>query len=394
MNLNDIVIVGTARTPIGDFLGSLKGLGAVDLGTIAVNGALKDAGIEPSIVEELACGNVFKHGQKGNPARQIQIKSNMPTSSWAYTVDQQCASGMKAFELIYQSLAMNKISVGVAVGTESMSNAPYLLLNHRDGYRMGNSEVVDVLLNDGLVCAMEGYHMGITAENLVKEYNISREEQDELALLSHKRAVVAQQKGLFKDEIVPIELKTKKGTVIVEHDEHPMDNINLEKLSKMRPAFIKDGTVTAGNASSINDGAAALVMMTMEKAMELGLKPLAKVLSTANLGVEPRIMGIGPAYIIPKSIELAGLSPEAIDYYEINEAFAAQFIAVNRELKLDMEKVNANGSGISIGHPVGCSGARIIQAVMNELKRRNGQYGVASLCVGGGPAMSVVIENI
>jgi len=393
MKLNDVVIVGTARTAIGDFMGSLKGLGAVDLGLTAVNGALKNAGIDSSNVEELACGNVFKHGQKGNPARQIQLRAVMNPASWAYTIDQQCASGMKAFELIYESLLLNRISVGVAIGTESMSNAPYLLFNQRDGYRMGDNKVIDVLLNDGLVCAMEGCHMGITAENLAKEYNITREEQDELALLSHTRAIKAQQNGIFKDEIVPIEIKTKKGVVTVDQDEHPR-NISLKKLSNMKPAFTKDGTVTAGNASSINDGAAALVMMTAEKASELGLKPLAKVLSTANIGVEPRIMGIGPVYAIPKSLESAGLTPDAIDYYEINEAFAAQFIAVNRELKLNMEKVNANGSGISLGHPVGCSGSRIIQAAINELKRRDGQYGVASLCVGGGPAMSVVIENI
>jgi acetyl-CoA C-acetyltransferase len=236
--------------------------------------------------------------------------------------------------------------------------------------------------------------MGVTAENLAKEYNITREEQDELAVLSHARAIEAIGKGIFKDEIVPVEIKGKKGVEIFDTDEHPRNNVTMASLAKMAPAFLKDGTVTAGNASGVNDAACALVMTTADKAKELGLKPLAKLLSTANFGVEPKIMGIGPAYAIPKSIELAGLTADAIDYYEINEAFAAQFLAVNRVLNLSMDKVNANGSGIGLGHPVGCTGARIIQATINELKRRKQQYGVASLCVGGGPAMSVVIENI
>ena len=394
MKMNDVVIVSTARTPIGDYMGGLKSKQGVDLGLIATEAALKKGNIQPSEIEEIAAGCIYKNGQKGNPARQIQIKSGMSPKGWAYTLDQQCASGMKSFELIYQSLALGKISAGVAVGMESMSNAPYLLLNARQGYRMGDGKVIDSMLYDGLVCAMEGYHMGITAENLAKKYNISREEQDELALLSHQRAVEAQKNNLFKDEIIPIEIKSRKGSKIIDKDEHPRDDITLEKLASLRPAFDREGTVTAGNASSINDGAAALVLMTMEKAKELGLKPLAKILNTSNYGVDPSIMGIGPAYAIPKSIENAGLSTDAIDYYEINEAFAAQFLAVNRELKIDMDKVNANGSGISLGHPVGCTGARIIQALVFELKRRKGQYGVASLCVGGGPSMSVVIENI
>lgn len=394
MKLNDVVIVGTARTPIGDFLGSLKSLSGVELGSIAVKGALENANVDASLVEELAAGCIYKNGQKGNPARQIQIGTGMLNSSWAYTIDQQCASGMKAFELIYESLVLGKASVAVAVGMESMTNAPYLLLNARQGYRMGDGEIKDSMLYDGLVCAMEGYHMGVTAENLARQYNISREEQDELAYLSHMRAIDSQTKGIFKEEIIPIEIQNKKGIIIVDKDEHPRADISIEKLSKMKPAFIKDGTVTAGNASSVNDGSAAIVMTTLERAQQLGLKPLAKVVSTANIGVEPRIMGIGPAYAVPKAISYAGLTADAIDYYEINEAFAAQFIAVNRILNLNMDKVNANGSGIGLGHPVGCTGTRIIQSVLMELKRRNGQYGVASLCVGGGPAMSVVLENL
>lgn len=394
MKLNDVVIVSTARTAIGDFCGSLKNFGGVDLANIVVNGALQKAGIDPADVEEVAYGCIYKNGQHGNPARQVQVKTGIPTTGWAYTIDQQCASGMKAFELVTQSLALGKASIGIAVGSESMTNAPYLLLNARMGYRMGPGSIEDSMLYDGLVCDLSGYHMGVTAENLAKEYSITREEQDELSVLSHKRAIEAINKGVFKEDIIPVEIKSKKGSIFFDTDEHPRANTSMETLSKMKPAFLKDGTVTAGNASGVNDAACALILTTAQKADELGLKPLARVVSTANFGVEPKIMGIGPAYAVPKAIQLAGLTADAIDYYEINEAFAAQFIAVNRVLKLSMDKVNANGSGISLGHPVGCTGARIIQATITELKRRNQQYGVAALCVGGGPAMSVVVENI
>lgn len=394
MKLNDVVIVSTARTAIGDFCGSLKSFSGVDLANIVVNGALQKAGIDPADVEEVAYGCIYKNGQHGNPARQVQVKTGIPTTGWAYTIDQQCASGMKAFELVTQSLALGKASIGIAVGSESMTNAPYLLLNARMGYRMGPGSIEDSMLYDGLVCDLSGYHMGVTAENLAKEYSITREEQDELSVLSHKRAIEAISKDVFKEDIIPVEIKSKKGSIFFDTDEHPRANTSMETLSKMKPAFLKDGTVTAGNASGVNDAACALILTTAQKANELGLKPLARVVSTANFGVEPKIMGIGPAYAVPKAIQLAGLTADAIDYYEINEAFAAQFIAVNRVLKLSMDKVNANGSGISLGHPVGCTGARIIQATITELKRRNQQYGVAALCVGGGPAMSVVVENI
>ena len=390
--MRDVVIVGAARTPIGDFLGSLKDVSQVDLGVAAVNGALKQANIEPADVDEVACGMIYKGGAKGNPARQIQIKCGMPAEGFAYTVDQQCGSGMKAMEMIYQSITLGKSEIGVAVGTESMSQAPYLMKTAREGFRMGNSEVVDTMLNDGLVCAMMGYHMGITAENLAERYGVTREEQDELAMMSHHRAVKAINEGKFKDEIVPVPIQTRKRMLLVETDEHPRADVALDKLSKMRPAFKKDGTVTAGNASGVNDGAAALVLMAAQKAEELGIKPLARILTVDNMGVEPEIMGIGPAKVIPKAIENAGLTKEEIDYYEINEAFAAQFLAVNRELNLDMNKVNSNGSGIALGHPVGCTGARIVVSLIYELQKRRERYGVASLCVGGGPAIATVIE--
>lgn len=392
--MKEVVIVGAARTPIGDFLGSLKDVSSVDLGVVAVNGALKKANVDPSMVNEVACGMIYKAGVKGNPARQIQIKCKMPVEGFAYTVDQQCGSGMKAFEIAYHSILIGKSDIAVAVGIESMSQAPYILKGARKGLRMGNSEVIDTVLEDGLVCAMMGYHMGVTAENLAERYGITREEQDKLALMSHQRASKAIKDGIFKAEIVPVPITTRKGTVIVDTDEHPRADASLEQLAKLRPAFKKDGTVTAGNASGVNDGAAALVLMSAEKAKELGIEPLAKILNTDSIGVEPEIMGIGPAYAVPKAIANAGLTAEDIGYYEINEAFAAQFLAVDRELKLDMNKVNANGSGIALGHPVGCTAARIIVSLIYEMQRRQVKYGLASLCVGGGPSIATVLELV
>jgi acetyl-CoA C-acetyltransferase len=390
--LRNVVIVGAARTPIGDFLGQLKEVSAVDLGVTAVKGALGKAGVNPEFVEEVACGMIYKNGSKGNPSRQIQLKCGMTVDGYAYTVDQQCGSGMKAFEMASQSILLGQTDVAVSVGTESMSQAPYLLKGAREGYRMGHGELYDSMLYDGLICALQGYHMGITAENLAERYHITRQEQDELALLSHQRASAAVRNGIFNDEIVPVKIQARKGEVTVDTDEHPQADITYEKLAVLKPAFKKTGTVTAGNASSINDGAAALVLMSARRAKELGMKPLARLLSTASAGVHPEIMGIGPVYAIPKALKFAGLQLDEIDYFEINEAFAAQFLAVNRELKLDMDQVNANGSGIGLGHPVGCTAARIIVSLIYELRRRKARYGVASLCVGGGPAIATVLE--
>ena len=392
--MQEVVVVSAVRTPIGDFVGKLKDISAVDLGVTAVQGALAKAGVLPQQVEEVACGMIYKGGAKGNPGRQIQIKCKMPVDGYAYTVDQQCGSGMKAFELACQSIMVGKADITVAVGTESMSSAPYLMLKAREGYRMGHGELYDSMLHDGLVCAIQGYHMGITAENLAERYNISRTEQDELALMSHQRAAQAWKQEVVADEIVPVVIAGKKGEIIVDRDEHPRADLTMEKLSAMRPAFKKDGTVTAGNASSINDGAAALVMMSAAKASNLGIKPLARVIATASAGVAPDIMGIGPVAAIPKVLQYAGLRLDDIGYFEINEAFAAQFLAVNRELKLDMEKVNANGSGIGLGHPVGCTAARIIVSLIHEMHRRNERYGLASLCVGGGPAIAAIVEKM
>ena len=389
----DIVIVGYARSAIGDFMGSLKDVPLVDLCTTVTKAAMERAGVQPEAVEELGMGCIYKHGNGGNPGRQIEIKAGIPSTAWAYTVDQQCASGMKALDIVSRSLMTDGCELAVVVGGDVMSRAPYLSLNGRSGFRMGDVKLVDSLTNEGLKCAIAGYHMGITAENLAAQYNISREEQDELAALSHQRAIAAIDSGRGKQDIVPIEIKTRKGVTVFDTDEHPRRDISMESLAKLRPAFKPDGgTVTAGNASGINDGACAMVVTTARYAKEHGLKPIAKVLSVASKGVPAEVMGIGPAYVIPKAIERAGLKPEDIDYYEINEAFAAQFLACNRELKLSMDKVNRNGSGIGLGHPVGMTGARIITACISELIASGEKYGVASLCVGGGPAMATVLE--
>jgi acetyl-CoA C-acetyltransferase len=392
--MREVVIVGAKRTPIGDFLGSLKDVSPVDLGVVAVNAALAQAGVKPEMIGELACGMIFKAGAKGNPGRQIQLKCGMPVDGYAYTVDQQCGSGMKAFELASQSILLGKTEIAVAVGAESMSQAPYLLKSAREGYRMGAAEVCDSMLYDGLICALMGYHMGITAENLAERYEVSRREQDELAFMSHQRAVKATADGTFGDEMVPVTVQGRKGSVTIDKDEHPRADASLDRLAAMKPAFKKDGTVTAGNASGVNDGAAALVLMTADKAKELGIRPLAKLRATANAGVPPEIMGIGPVYAVPKAIGFAGLKAADIGYYEINEAFAAQFLAVNRELKIPFDRINANGSGIGLGHPVGCTAARIIVSLIYEMRRRGIPLGVASLCVGGGPAIATVIEQV
>jgi len=391
---NSVFIVGAARTPIGDFLGSLKDISAVDLGMSAAFAAIERAKIEPGQVEDVVAGMVYKEGAKGNPARQVQLNCGIPVGASAVTVEQQCASGMRAVEIASQQISLGKASISLALGMESMSGAPYLLMGARTGYRLGRGQVEDALLQDGLHDAFYGYHMGITAENLAERYKISRQEQDELAVLSHQRAIAAIREKKFAEEIVPVEVKDSKGSVSFDNDERPRANTSLETLSRLRPAFKEGGSVTAGNASGINDGAAALILMSESKISELGVKPLAKIVATASLGVAPEVMGIGPAYAIPKALHYAGITLKDIDYFEINEAFSAQFLAVNRELKLDMGRVNANGSGIALGHPVGCTGVRIIVSLLFELRRRGQQFGIASLCVGGGPAMATIIEMI
>ncbi|HPF20054.1 MAG TPA: thiolase family protein [Syntrophomonas sp.] len=390
--MREVVVVGARRTAIGDYLGSLKDKTAVELGIAALNAAIAKAGIEPAQIEEVAAGQVYQAGCLGNPARQVTLGVGCPVETVALTVNQQCPSSMRCTEIISQEIMLGKINIGAVVGMESMSNIPYLLTKARGGYRMGNGVVYDAMLCDGLIDVFYNYHQGVTAENLAVKYGISRAEQDELALLSHQRACAAIDAGKLTEEIVPIEIKSKKGTVLFDTDEHPNRNTNLEALARLKPAFKENGTVTAGNASAINDAACAAILMGGDKAAELGIKPLARITATASASVDPSIMGIGVVPAVKRVLQIAGMKKEDIDVWELNEAFAAQFLACNRELQLDMNKVNLNGSGISLGHPVGNTGLKIIIAVINELRRQKKQFGCASLCAGGGPAMATIVE--
>jgi acetyl-CoA C-acetyltransferase len=389
--MNDVYVVSACRTAVGDFMGSLSSLTDIELGTIVAKEAIERAGLKPEQVEELTCGLVYMGGSKGGPARQIQMAIGCKPESYSCAVNQLCGSAMRATEILSQQIMLGKTGIGVVVGTESMSNAPYIL-NKARTIRMGDVKLCDALTHDGLVCDLSGYHMGVTAENLAEEFNISREEQDELAMLSHERAAKAIEEGRFAEEMVPVTIKTRKGEVVVDRDEHPKAT-SMEKLAKLKPAFKKDGTVTAGNASGINDGAAAMVLASGEMVEKLGLKPMAKLVASCSAGVEPQRMGYGPAVAIPKVLELAGLTKDDIGYWEINEAFAAQFLACNKSLELDMNKVNRNGSGIAIGHPVGCTGVRIQVGLIHEMIKQDVKYGCASLCVGGGPALAIIWEK-
>ena len=392
--MKEAVILGASRTPIGDYLGSLSSLSAVELGIVAAKSAMEKAGIKPEQVDELVAGHCLQAGCKGNTGRQVALGAGCRVESTACTVTQLCPASMRAAEIASHQIMLGKHDIQLVAGYESMSNAPYMSLKARQGLRMGDQPFVDHMLHDGLVDAFNNYHMGITAENLAEQYNVSREEQDEWAYMSHQRAVAAINAGKFKDEIVPVTVKTRKGEEIVDRDEHPRADLTLEALAKQKAAFKKDGTVTAGNASSLNDGGAALVMSSADKAKELGLKPLARIVTTASAGVDPKVMGFGVVPAVYKALKFAGLSMSDIGLWELNEAFAAQVIACNRDLKLDKEIVNVNGSGISLGHPVGQTGCRIIVTLLHEMQKRNVRYGVASLCAGGGPGVATIIELI
>jgi acetyl-CoA C-acetyltransferase len=392
--MHEVVIVSAKRTPIGDYFGAFKDLSAVDLGVHALKAAIEAAGINAIEIQEVVGGHIYQAGCKGNTARQVALGAGCSVETVASTINQQCPSSLRAVEIVSQNIMLGKIDIGAAVGYESMTNVPYLLPKARGGYKMGDSTIVDSLLNDALVDAFNGYHMGVTAENLAEEYKISREEQDELAFISHQRACDAIRNEKFKQEIAPIQVNTKRETKLIDSDEHPNSKTSIETLSKLRPAFKKDGTVTAGNASSLNDGGAAIILMSKEKAIELGLKPLARIVASASAAVDPKIMGIGVVPAVNKALKFAGLQIDDIDYWELNEAFAAQFLAVNLDLNINMDKVNANGSGISLGHPVGCTGARLLTTLIHEMKRRGSQYGCASLCAGGGPAAAIIVEAL
>lgn len=392
--MKEAVILGASRTPIGDYMGSLSSLTAVELGIAAAKSAMEKAGIKPEQADELIGGHCLQAGCKGNTARQVALGSGLRMESVSCTVTQLCPASMRATEIASQQIMLGKHDIEVVAGYESMSNAPYMSLGARKGLRMGDQPFVDHMLHDGLVDAFNNYHMGITAENLAEQYKVSREEQDEWAYMSHQRAAAAQKDGKFKEEIVPVIVKTRKGEEVIDRDEHPRADLTLEALAKQKPAFKKDGTVTAGNASSLNDGGASLVLSSSEKAKELGLKPLARIISTASAGVDPKIMGFGVVPAVQKALKYAGLTMSDIGLWELNEAFAAQVIACNRELKIDKEIINVNGSGISLGHPVGQTGSRLIVTLLHEMQKRNLRYGCASLCAGGGPGVATIIELI
>jgi len=391
----EVVVAGLCRTPIGTFGGSLKDVSAVKLGALVIEESLKRAGVKPEQVEEVIFGCVLQGGQGQNVARQCAIHAGIPVEANAFTVNKVCASGMKAVHLAAQAIKSGDADIIVAGGTENMSATGYVLPNARWGYRMNmvKGDLIDMMVHDGLWEIFNGYHMGITAENVVDMYGLTREEMDKFGYDSQVKAKAAIDSGRFKDEIVPVVKKTKKGEVVFDTDEHPRLT-DLEKMSKLAPAFKKDGTVTAGSSSGINDGAAAMVVMSKEKADELGIKPMAKIVSYASGGVDPKVMGIGPIPASRKALEKAGMKIEDIDLIEANEAFAAQSLAVAKELNFDMSKVNVNGGAIALGHPIGCSGARIIVTLLYELQKRNQKTGLATLCIGGGQGAATIFEML
>ncbi|ORF01962.1 acetyl-CoA acetyltransferase [Snodgrassella alvi] len=392
--MTKIVIVSAARTAIGSFNGSLASVSAINLGKVVIDEALKRAALDAGAVNEVIMGNVLQAGLGQNPARQAALNAGIPSSVPAFTVNKVCGSGLKSIVLATQSILTGDNDIVVAGGMENMSQAPYLLGSKaRWGLKMGNAELYDTMVNDGLTCATNHYHMGITAENIAEQYSISREEQDELALRSQKLATEANNNGDFEAEIVPVTISSRKGDIIFKQDEYPKADSTAEGLAKLRPAFKKDGTVTAGNSSGINDGAAALVLMSETRAKELGLKPLAYIRSYASGGVDPSIMGIGPVPATRLALQKAALQLSDIDLIEANEAFAAQFLGVGRELNFDMDKTNIHGGAIALGHPIGASGARILVTLLYSMLHRDKQLGLATLCIGGGQGTAVILER-
>lgn len=394
--MKEVVIASAVRTAIGSFGGTLKGVSAVDLGATVIKEAVNRAGIKPEAVEEVVMGNVIQAGLGQNTARQATIKAGLPEEVPAMTINKVCGSGLRTVALAAQMIKAGDADVVVAGGMESMSNAPYALKDMRWGHKMNAVPTVDTMINDALWDAFNNYHMGVTAENIAKQWNITREEQDEFALASQQKAEAAIKSGRFKDEIVPVMVPQRKGDPIVfDTDEDPRFGTTIEKLAKLKPCFIKDGTVTAGNASGINDGAAAFVVMSAEKAKELGVKPLAKIVSYGSKGLDPAIMGYGPFHATKKALERANITVDDLDLIEANEAFAAQSIAVARDLKFDMSKVNVNGGAIALGHPVGASGGRILVTLLHEMqKREDAKKGLATLCIGGGMGTALVVEKL
>ncbi len=393
--MNEVVIVSAVRTPIGNFGGSLAPFSAVELGILAAKEAIRRAGINPIEINEAIMGNILSAGLGQNIARQISVLAGVPETSPAMTINKLCGSGLRAVSMAAQFIMLGDAEVVLAGGTESMSNAPYLLPNARYGYRMDHGQILDSMINDGLTDAFNHYHMGITAENIAEQWNISRADQDEFALNSQLKAEAAQKAGKFVDEIVPVAIPQKKGDPIMfAADEFPKHGMTADKLAKLRPAFKKDGTVTAGNASGINDGAAMLIVMSAQKAKELNLKPLVRIKSYGNAALDPKIMGYGPVPATRAALLKAKMSINDIELIEANEAFASQSLAVARDLKLNPEIVNVNGGAIALGHPIGASGARILTSLIYEMKRRNAATGLATLCIGGGQGTALIVENM
>ena len=391
--MEPVYIVEAKRTAIGSFGGSLKEVSAVDLATPVIRNMMETTGLQNDSIDEVMMGNVFKAGAKGNPARQVTIHSGLSDNTPALTIDKQCASGLRAITMGALEIGAGDADIIIAGGTESMSNVPYLLLDARWGKKMGDMKAVDALLYDGLHCAIENYHMGVTAENLVSDYDITREEQDTYALNSQKKALQAMETNRFKDEIVPLSIKQRKQEVEFSVDEYPRETTK-EKLGSLPAAFKKDGSVTAGNSSGLNDGAAAVVLASASAVEKYNLTPIGKVVSYASAAVSPSVMGIGPVPATKKALEKANLTIDDMDLVELNEAFASQVLAVNKELQIPEEKINVNGGAIALGHPVGCSGARIVVSLLHELQKQELTYGLATLCIGGGQGVSLIVESM
>ena len=391
--MEEIVIVGAARTPIGKFGGSLAKTPASELGALVIRKVLERAGVAPEQVSEVIMGQVLAAGVGQNPARQAAIRAGLPDMIPAMTINKVCGSGLKAAMLGAQSIANGDADIVVAGGQESMSLSPHAVMGSRDGFRMGDAKMIDTMIIDGLWDVYNQYHMGVTAENVAKEYAVTREEQDEFAVASQQKTEAAQKAGKFRDEIIAVEIASRKGTVIFADDEYPRHGSTLEAMKRLKPAFDKNGSVTAGNASGINDGAAAVVLASSSKAKELGLKPIARIKAFASAGVDPKYMGMGPVPASKRCLARAGWQPKDIDLMEINEAFAAQAIAVNRQMGWDTKRVNVNGGAIALGHPIGASGCRILVTLLHEMQKRDAKRGLASLCIGGGMGVALAVER-
>jgi acetyl-CoA C-acetyltransferase len=391
--MDDVVIVAALRTAVGKFGGSLSKIPAADLGASVIKALLENTGVDPATISEVIMGQVLAAGVGQNPARQALIKSGLPNTIPAYTINKVCGSGLKATHLATQAIRCGDADIIIAGGQENMSASPHVLNNSREGFRMGDAKLVDTMIVDGLWDVYNQYHMGVTAENVAKKYEVSRQDQDEFALASQSKAEAAQKAGRFTGEIVPLQIPQKKGTVTFDSDEYPKHGTTLESLAALRPAFSKEGTVTAGNASGLNDGAAAVMMMSARRAEQLGLKPLARIKAYSSAGLDPSIMGMGPVSATKLCLQKAGWTHEDLDLMEINEAFAAQAIAVNRQMGWDTSKINVNGGAIALGHPIGASGCRILVSLLHEMVRRDAKRGLASLCIGGGMGVALAVER-